>query len=233
METALAIRHVAFEDLAGWEALLSKSYQVRYIDATDPKISTLANEDIALLIVLGGPIGVYQDAEYPFIKQEVALLKERLAWDLPTLGICLGSQLMARALGAKVYPNHTKEIGWQPLNLTEKGMGSCVHGLSFTHTSMFHWHGDTFDLPNGATLLASTPQCTNQIFSWKKRGLAFQCHPEITAPHLENWWIGHAAELGYHHLSVNELREQSIKLAPQLQKQSLLCLQAWLDTIQE
>lgn len=231
MKTAIVIRHVAFENLGSWETFLSKYYKIRYVDSTDPDISALKNEDFDLLIVLGGPIGVYQEKEYPFIKHELALLTHRLKLDLPTLGICLGSQLMARALGAKVYPNHTKEIGWQPLILTEKGRNCWVKYLSSEYTSMFHWHGDTFDLPHGAELLASTDICKNQIFSWKRTGLAFQCHPEITAQHLENWWIGHTLELSHNNLSINELRNQSIKLAPQLQKQSLQCLQGWIDSI--
>jgi GMP synthase (glutamine-hydrolysing) len=115
---------------------------------------------------------------------------------------------MARALGAKVYPNHTKEIGWHPLTLTEIGKTSSLNYLSSEHTSMFHWHGDTFDLPNGAELLASTPNCKNQAFTYGRNGLAFQCHPEISAQHLEKWWIGHAAELSHNHLSVNNLRNQ-------------------------
>lgn len=122
-------------------------------------------------------------------------------------------------------------IGWQPLKILEKGKKNWVKHLSPEHTSMFHWHGDTFDLPDGAELLASTENCKNQIFSYGKNGLAFQCHPEITALDLEKWWIGHAAELSYNGLSVNSLREQSIKLAPKLQTQSLQCLQGWLDRI--
>lgn len=231
MKTAIVIRHVAFEDLGSWEIILAKHYKINYLDAIDPSLSTLKNKDIDLLIVLGGPIGVYQEQEYPFIKHEISLLANRLKLDLPTLGICLGSQLMARALGAKVYPNHTKEIGWQPLQLTENGKNSCIQYLSSDYTSMFHWHGDTFDLPNGAELLASTDHCKNQIFTWGKNGLAFQCHPEITAPNLENWWIGHAAELSHNNLSVNSLRDQSIELAPQLQKQSLRCLQEWIKVV--
>lgn len=96
---------------------------------------------------------------------------------------------------------------------------------------MFHWHGDTFDLPSGANLLASTAICKNQIFSFGKHALAFQCHPEVTAQHLEKWWIGHAAELSYNNLSVCQLRDQSIKLGPHLQKQSLQCLQEWIESI--
>lgn len=118
MKKAIAIRHVAFENLGSWESLIKKHYSLEYIDAVDRKVPLLDNQQIDLLIILGGPIGVYQDQEYPFINEEIHLLADRLKCDLPTIGICLGSQLMARALGEKVYPNHTKEIGWLPLHLT-------------------------------------------------------------------------------------------------------------------
>ena len=228
MKRAVAIRHVAFEDLGSWEGPLARHYHIRYVDASHPSLYGLKNEEIDLLVVLGGPIGVYQEQDYPFIRQEVSLLEQRLKLDLPTLGICLGSQLMARALGAGVYPNHTREIGWHPLTLTEEGSRSCIKSLSSDGTSMFHWHGDTFDLPEGARLLASTSTCKNQIFSWGRRALAFQCHPEVTSERLEPWWIGHAAELGQNHLSAAELRSESLAKAPQLERQSLLCLEAWL-----
>lgn len=231
MKTAIAIRHLAFEDLGSWEAPLSKDYTLQYVEATDPALSDLTNDKIDLLIILGGPIGVYQEEDYPFINTEIALLQDRLRKDLPTLGICLGSQLIAKALDAKVYPNHTKEIGWHPLEISLQIENNLMHDFSPDQTSMFHWHGDTFDLPFGAKLLASTPACKNQVFSYGHHTLAFQCHPEITASGLEKWWIGHTAELSSHLLSVKELRKQSRELAPKLQKQALKFLEKWIKTI--
>lgn len=231
MKSLVAIKHVDFENLGTWEIPLSKEYIIQYIEVTEVCPLSLKNQNIDLLVILGGPIGVYQEKEYPFINSEIALLEERLQLDLPTLGICLGSQLIARALGAKVYPNHAKEIGWQTLKLTEKGKNSYAKYLGSEHTSMFHWHGDTFDLPSGASLLASTDICENQIFSFKRNTLAFQCHPEVSAQHLEKWWIGHAAELSQHHLSVCDLRAESLNLSPKLKKQSLQSLQAWIEMI--
>lgn len=231
MKTAVAMRHVAFEDLGSWGPLISQTHQIKYFNPAEQDPANLNQADIDLLIVLGGPIGVYQDEEYPFLKSEIKLLEKRLKKDLPTLGICLGSQLIARALGSKVYPNHTKEIGWIPLKLTEMGKKHCIESLSLELTSMFHWHGDTFDLPKEATLLASTPHCQNQIFSWGKNTLAFQCHPEVTAERLESWWIGHAAELSQNKLSVKTLRQQSQELAAKLEAQSQKCLQNWLISL--
>ncbi|MDP1880626.1 MAG: glutamine amidotransferase [Parachlamydiaceae bacterium] len=230
MKNLIAITHVDFENLGSWEEALSTHYSIKYIHSTELEFSNIRNQNIDLLVILGGPIGVYQENEYPFLSTELKLLEDRLKLNLPTLGICLGSQLIARALGSKVYPNHTKEIGWYPLNITEEGKNNYIHSLDSKHTSMFHWHGDTFDLPKEATLLASTQICKNQIFSYKNT-LAFQCHPEISANHLEKWWIGHAAELSQNNLNVNHLRNQSIQLAPKLQKQSLQCLLSWIETL--
>lgn len=228
MKTVIAIRHVAFEDLGSWEPLLSQSHQIKYFNPAEQNPANLQHENIDLLVVLGGPIGVYQDEEYPFLKNEIKLLEQRLKKDLPTLGICLGSQLIARALGSRVYPNAAKEIGWLPLKLTDEGKKHCIEPLSPELTSMFHWHGDTFDLPKEATLLASTSSCQNQIFSWGKNTLAFQCHPEVTAHRLESWWIGHAAELSQNNLSAKTLRKQSQEFSAKLESQSKKCLQNWL-----
>lgn len=231
MKNATAIRHVYFEDLGSWEKPLKRLYDIRYIEAPSQNISALKNEEIDLLIILGGPVGVYQEQEFPFIKQEIDLLEKRLKLDLPTLGICLGGQMIAKALGANVYPSHIPEVGWQPLILTEAGSESCAKHLASEYTSMFHWHGDTFDLPENALLLASTPNCKNQIFSWGKNVLGFQCHLEVTAERLEYWWVGHAGELIQDKISVNDIRAKSRQFGPKLEVQSLKCLQEWLDKV--
>ncbi len=116
---AVAVRHVAFEDLGYLEAVLcARGYGVQYMDAGTDDLAGLEGQPPDLLVVLGGPIGAYEDETYPFIRDELKVLEARLVRDLPTLGICLGSQLMARALGARVYPGPRKEIGWAPVTLT-------------------------------------------------------------------------------------------------------------------
>ena len=190
VKEALAIRHVAFEDLGLFEpVLVERGVPVRYVEAADG----LSDADAlrpALVIVLGGPIGAYMDAVYPFLTQELRLLERRLAADRPTLGICLGAQLMARALGARVYPGPAKEIGFSPLRFPEENLLS-----PFGNLPVLHWHGDTFDLPQGALNLAATPLCAQQAFSFGKRALGFQFHPEAQPAGFERWLIGHAAEI--------------------------------------
>jgi GMP synthase (glutamine-hydrolysing) len=120
LPTAVAIRHVAFEDLGAFAMPIERAgYRVHYYDAGTDALWTLEPVKTELVIVLGGPIGAYEDEVYPFLREELDLLTERLAAGRPTLGICLGAQLMARALGARVYPGAAKEIGFAPLTLTD------------------------------------------------------------------------------------------------------------------
>ena len=174
-KTAIAVRHIPFEDLGTFGDVLRRhGYAARYCDAGIDDIGGLDPLVPDLIIGLGGPIGAYQERAYPFLAQELALLERRLAAARPTLGICLGAQLMARALGARVYPAPAKEIGWGELQLSEAGRNGPLR--HFTGVPVLHWHGDTFDLPQGAELLASTEICPNQAFSFGRQALACQFH---------------------------------------------------------
>ena len=229
MKTALAIRHVDFEDLGSFAAVLvGRGFAVSYVDAATADFGQLDANAADLVVVLGGPIGAYEEESYPFINDELRLLEARLAAERPTLGICLGAQLMARALGARVYPGPAKEIGWSPLVLTEAGRASPLRHLAAEQTSMLHWHGDTFDLPAGATLLASTPLCAHQAYAFGKHALAFQCHPEASTIALERWYVGHAAELSGQGLAVPQLRADSRRYGPALERQGPRCFADWL-----
>ncbi len=154
----LAIRHVHFEDLGNLELVLGeRGRPVRYLDVGFARIEAPDPVAPTLMVVLGGPINACDDERYPTLVPLVSMIEKRIAAGLPTLGICLGAQLIARVLGARVYPGAQAEIGWSPLTLTDAGRASPVRHLDGAQTSMLHWHGDTFDLPAGATLLASTP----------------------------------------------------------------------------
>ena len=190
-KTVLAIRHVGFEDLGGFEApLRAAGYVIRYCDMGLDALPQRPAPD--LLAVLGGPIGAYEDDLYPLLKNEIALIAAQLAAGKPVLGICLGAQLMARALGARVYPGRAKEIGWKPLSLTAAGEQLLA---PLKNLPVLHWHGDTFDLPAGAVNLASTPDCDQQAFTHGKHALAFQFHPEAQEKGFERWLVGHACEI--------------------------------------
>lgn len=216
---ALILQHISFEDFGSFEpALRQHGFHVRYVEAGMEDLRALHATDLDLLVVLGAPIGAYEDSAYPFLRDETRLLEERLSRDLPVMGICLGAQLMAKVLGSRVYPGPQKEIGWKPLALTPEAAATPVRHLDPQATSMFHWHGDTFDLPAGARLLASTDVCANQIFSWGKYALAFQCHPELRHNTVERWLVGHACELAVNGCSPNQIREDTRKLGSALEQ---------------
>jgi GMP synthase (glutamine-hydrolysing) len=224
-----AIRHVVNEDLGNFAPVLGElGYEIRYIEAPNQDYSLLNPLAPDLLVVLGGPMGVYEAEQYPFIAAEIAFLKARLAADLPTLGICLGAQLMAAALGASVYPGAQKEIGWMPIALTEAGLASSLAGLDGSIGPVFHWHGDTFDLPLGAVHLASSELFPQQAFSYG-RGLALQFHPEVTAQGLESWFAGIEGHVeGVPGLTVDQLRQGALQHDEELQTRSRNFLTVWL-----
>ena len=230
----LAIRHVHFEDLGSLELVLGeRSRPVRYLDVGLGRIEAPDPVVPSLMVVLGGPINACDDVRYPTLVPLVSMLERRIAAGLPTLGICLGAQLIARVLGAKVHQAPQAEIGWSPLTLTDAGHASPVRHLDGTQTSMLHWHGDTFDLPAGATLLASTPVCRNQAFAWGNHVLGLQCHPEIRADRFEPWLIGHAAEINASHgVEVTELRAQTAQFGPGLEVAARKMFTEWLNQVE-
>jgi len=227
--TAVVVRHVAFEDLGNLEPCLrEKGYEIAYLEAgTDPLGEAADRADI--LVVLGGPVGAYETDAYPFLRDETALLATRLGAGRPTLGICLGAQLMAQALGARVRPGPVKEIGWSALRLTQAGRRSPLAALE--EVPVLHWHGDTFDIPTGARHLASTPAYENQAFSLGPNILALQFHPEARARSLERWYIGHACELSGAGVPVATLRAEAARHDALLQRAAHRLWKDWLAAL--
>lgn len=231
MKTAIAIRHVAFEDLGLLgDTLAGAGYRVEYREAGVDSLASRALRQADLLVVLGGPIGVYEEAAYPFLTDEIATVEDRLAKRRPTLGICLGAQIIARALGERVYPSGIKELGWAPLALSEAGRGSVLARLD--GLAVLHWHGDTFDLPGSAELLASTPAVRHQAFALGTFALGLQFHLEVQAPQLEQWYIGHAAEIAQTPgVDVAGLRHQAARHAPPLAGPARRIFADWLGAL--
>jgi GMP synthase (glutamine-hydrolysing) len=231
MPVAVAIRHVPFEDLGLLgELLAERGWEVRYLEAGIDPLALPDRLGPDLLVVLGGPIGVYEEEDYPFLGPELRLVEDRLKAGRPTLGLCLGAQVMAKALGAPVYPGGVKEIGWGPIALTEEGRASPLRHLDPVETDVLHWHGDTFDLPEGAVRLASTDLYQNQAFRWGEAALALQFHPEVVADALERWLIGHTVEIaGTPGVSVARLRAEARRWDEAIRRQARLCFAEWLD----
>lgn len=162
---------------------------------------------VDLLTILGGPIGAEEDDRYPFLQDEVNLIRERMAMKKPLLGICLGAQLIARAMGARIKPMEHKEIGFETLRLTAAGLDSPL--VQIGEQSVLHGHGDQFDLPDGVKSLATTPKCPNQAFQVENHTMAWQFHLEVDAARIEQWLIGHTAELSQCEITTDSLREDA------------------------
>lgn len=229
---AWVITHVAFEDLGSFEQILrEEGFDIEYLCAASDDLDEISPETDDLLIILGGPISVNDIDEYPFIQTELEMLTERLEADKPTLGICLGAQLIAKALGAKVYPGQHKEIGWSPIQLDDAGSRSALRYLVGDEVYVLHWHGETFDLPEYAEHLASSEHYANQAFSYGK-ALALQFHPEVTRRDLEQWYVGHSGEIHQTEgISVNQLRDDSHRYADTLQSRAYMFLREWLEQV--
>lgn len=224
---ALVLRHVHFEDLGLFEeVLMLEGYEVRYSDVGSADFCSGDSCSPELLVILGGPIGANDDT-YPFLEHEQRFIARRLAGKLPTLGICLGAQLIAAALGGRVYPADTKEIGFSRLSLTADGLHSPLRHLD--GVDVLHWHGDTYSLPAGATNLASTELTDQQAFSLGRNVLAIQFHLEVqTGVAFERWLVGHTCELKGCAVDVAALRSQAHDVGPELQMAAQRMLREWL-----
>ncbi len=186
--TAVAIRHIEFGDLGSLGRTLSRhGFDTRCIDAGSAEFEALDPLQPDIVAVMGGPFGANDEATHPFIIDELELIARRTAAGRATLGVCLGAQLMARALGGRVYEGTELELGWAAVSLTEAGRSSCLSALGEAGTNVLHWHGDTFDLPPRATLLASTKRYRNQAYSAGDVALAMQFHPEVEAASMPRW----------------------------------------------
>jgi GMP synthase (glutamine-hydrolysing) len=230
--TALIIIHVAFEDLGSFEAVLIESgFELNYVKAGTDTLSDSEVVDADLLIVMGGPISANDVDDYPFLQQEIDLLRMRMSLNKPTLGVCLGAQLIARAAGAAVYSGKQKEIGWFPITLSAAGKDSALNCLQGKSATVLHWHGETFDLPDTAELLASSESYSNQAFSIGNT-LALQFHSEVTAKGLEQWFIGHTGEISQTDgISVLQLRADTQRYAAGLKSRAQTFLRDWLRQI--
>lgn len=175
------LQHVPFEDvgsMADWfQARGATLSYTRFFEA-DAQLPAVTECD--LIVAMGGPMSVNDEAELPWLVAEKAFLREAIEAGVAVLGVCLGSQLIACALGAKVYPNAVAEIGWFPVwRAEEVGEDRFIFP---DRVELLHWHGETFDLPPGASLLASSEACRNQAFQVGLRVIGLQCHPEMTPP---------------------------------------------------
>lgn len=188
MKRALVIRHVPHEGMAGYrDPVEAAGYVIDRIDVSDPAFSTLDLREPDLLIMMGGPMGVYEQDQYPWITCQLRRLEQRLAADRPTLGVCFGAQMIAAALGAQVYPGPVKEVGFHTVDVHDNGrLGPLSH---LVDVPVLHWHGDTFTLPEGVELLASSYRYAHQAFRRGPNLLALQFHAEMGEDERFHQWM--------------------------------------------
>ena len=230
MKSVIAIRHVHFEDLGLFhDVLLAAGYRVRYVDVASHDLLQIDPLAPDILVILGGPVGVYDDHLYPFLLEERELLRRRLASGLPTIGICLGAQQIAAALGARVAPSGGKEIGFAPISISLQGSSSALRHLK--DIPILHWHGDNMELPADVIVLASTELCPNQAFAIGTNILGLQFHPEADPSNIEAWLIGHATELASADIDPRQIRQDAKVYRNILTAAATAMFREWLSSI--
>jgi GMP synthase-like glutamine amidotransferase len=189
------LQHVPFEGPAAigdWAAGHGYALASTHLYRGDP---APALESFDRLVVMGGPMGVHDEQDHPWLAPEKAFLRRAVDAGKSIVGVCLGAQLLAHVLGARVYRNPHREIGWFPIELTAAGAANPVFGPLAPGLRVYHWHGDTFDLPPGAVHLAGSAGCPQQAFLFDGRVLGLQCHLETTPASLAGLVVHCADEI--------------------------------------
>jgi GMP synthase (glutamine-hydrolysing) len=188
MARIAVFQHVAHEILGTFHPLLKDAgFRIKYVNYGRQHHDIVDMKRYDGLVILGGPMGVYEADRYPHLADEIAVIKTAIEQDKPVVGICLGSQLLAAALGSEVRPAGVKEIGWYDVMLNDEGRSDPVLGKFKTQEKVFQWHGDTYTLPTGAVRLASSALCPEQAFRYGAKTYGLQFHLEVDEPMIERW----------------------------------------------
>ena len=229
---AVVIRHLDIAHLGSFEPVLrAHGYEIRYLDAVEMVGADTAKAVRAadLVVVLGGDMGVYERSENPFIDHELAALGARLEAERPTLGVCLGAQMMAESLGGRVAKGKSTVIGFTVVQLTDAGRDSPLR--HFEGLPLMQWHGDSFRLPAGATRLASSAEYSNEAYRLGDFALAVQFHPEMIGTMYEDWIADGEAELQTHGIEASALLAQRDRYGADMERAATAMLDEWLTTL--
>jgi GMP synthase (glutamine-hydrolysing) len=188
MKKLLVLQHVAHELLGTLNPLLKKSgFRIRYVNFARHPDAQPSLDGYDGMVLLGGPMSVNDAGRLPHLITEMKLIEEALRRELPVLGICLGAQLIAKTLGAAVYRNKMKEIGWYDVSPTDHAQSDPLLSAFAETEKIFQWHGETFDIPCSSHHLAFSSFCANQAFRYNDNVYGFQFHLEVDEPMIHRW----------------------------------------------
>jgi GMP synthase (glutamine-hydrolysing) len=234
MPKIFVVQHIECETLGAIaDALDGAGISYQYIRpfAGDPAPRDMG--DASGLIIMGGPMGVYERDSHPFLTAEMRLIEQALAEQKPILGVCLGSQLLAATLGAAVTRGERKEIGWHPVRLkVASGSDPLWAGVESPFTAL-HWHGDIFALPHGAVSLASSALTEHQAFRYGENAYGFLFHMEATRAIIEEMVRNFAGELGEAAVDGGEILTRSADYLTRLHAIGNLVFQRWASLVQK
>jgi GMP synthase (glutamine-hydrolysing) len=215
----IVLQHVGCETLGSIEvALQQAALPFEYVRTFDGATVPSTLENVCGLIIMGGPMSVYEEDRYPHLRDERKLIESALSLNLPVLGICLGSQLLAHVLGAKVYAGGRKEIGWHQVDLSPSAAADALFAGAPETFMAFHWHGDVFDLPANCELLASSALTAHQAFRHGANAYGILFHMEVTRPLIETMTETFADELSEIHASGDQIQQQAAEFLPALDR---------------
>lgn len=228
----IVLQHAESENLGTMEeALAACGVAFEYVRTFEGQAIPADVDGATGLIVMGGPMGVYETDRYPFLRQEMKLMEAFLKAERPILGVCLGSQLLATTLGAPVRKGRKKEIGWFEIQLNRASVQDTLWNGQHSPFVAYHWHGDIFDLPKGAVALASSDLTPVQSYRFGDRAYGILFHLEVTENHIRKMLDEFAEEIREENLSAGEILQESKSFLPPLQQVGAAVFQHWIDLL--